>query len=289
MWMTISGAAPATAAAIASGSRTSPAPLSMPSATRASSYRDGCVGTPTEKPVTRAPSDWSHSASQAPLKPLSPVTRTRRSRQKSGSMAAGRAEPPEDISALGPFPPGSGARAPQLFEVVALAQRVHRLPEALVAVARKLTVPGERAHRLLLPDCLLALQIPADRGREHEKAAVGPRTIPARLLLELQHAVAIDLQRAEAPRRLHRGYRCRRPPLAVKCDQRRDVHVADAVAVGEAEVLLAHIGQNALQASPRHRSLARVDERNVPGLGLGAVDLHVALRQVEGDVAGVQV
>ena len=67
----------------ASESRTSPARApASPSATRAASYSDGDVGGSRPKPDTSAPSSPSQSASQLPLKPVCPVTRTRRPRQK---------------------------------------------------------------------------------------------------------------------------------------------------------------------------------------------------------------
>ena len=59
--------------------------LTMPSPTRASSNSAGLETPLTEKPVTRAPTAWSQSASQAPLNPVWPVTSTERSRQKPGS------------------------------------------------------------------------------------------------------------------------------------------------------------------------------------------------------------
>src|SRR5262249_36026943 len=54
--------------------------------TAASSYSEGLVGGPGARPVTSAPSDCSHSDSHAPLKPVWPVTRTRRRLQKSESI-----------------------------------------------------------------------------------------------------------------------------------------------------------------------------------------------------------
>src|SRR5271167_3099445 len=163
MWMTTSGAA--TAAAIASRSHTSPSMLSTPSPTRASSNSDGCVAPFTEKPVTRAPSDCSQRASQAPLKPVWPVSSTRRSRQKPGSTvplggAVAAPSAPDacsPLTALRPYPPWSLAGAPELLEMIAVAERVHRLPEPSVAVAGELPLARERPHRPLLPDGLIAV------------------------------------------------------------------------------------------------------------------------------------
>ena len=188
-----------------------------------------------------------------------------------------------------PHPPGSISGLPQLLEVVAVAQRVHRLPEPLVTVGGELTLPCERAHRLLLPHGVITIEVATDPWRKHEKTTIGPAAVPPRFLLELPHPLAIDIERPEPTWRLHRGHGRVGALVAVKRDESRHVHIRDAVAVGEAEVLVANIRQDTLQAPPGHRLLAGVHQRHPPRLGLRAMDLHVALRQVEGDVARVQV
>jgi hypothetical protein len=121
-----------------------------------------------------------------------------------------------------------------------------------------------------------------------EEPAVDPRPVAARLLLEAEHPALLHVQRAEAPRRLHGGHRRQDPLGAVALDHRTDVHVADAVAVGQAERLVADERQHALEPPPGHRRLARVDERHAPRLGGRAVDLHLPAAHVERDVRGVQ-
>ncbi len=71
-------------------------------------------------------------------------------------------------------------------------------------------------------------------------------------------------------------------------DQRRDVDVADPVAVGQAERLVADERQHAFQATAGHRVRAGLDERHPPRLGRGAVDLHLAAAHVERHVGRVQ-
>src|SRR5664279_1403678 len=100
------------------------------------------------------------------------------------------------------------------------------------------------AHRALLPDGVRAVDVAPDVGRQHEEAAVGPAAVAARLLLELAHARALDVERAEATRRLHGGDRRAGPLFAMEGHERRDVDVGEAVAVGEAEVLVAHVRQH---------------------------------------------
>src|SRR5580692_2755113 len=270
--------------------------LSIVSPTRASSYSEGSVGTSSANPVTLAPSDCNHSASHAPLKPVWPVSSTRRSRQKLASRTpagAGSAAlmgvPGDAHRVLGPRSQGRRTGTPQLLELVAVAQRVHRLPEALVTVGRELALRGERAHRLLLPHGAVAIEVAVDPGREHEEATVGPAAVAAGLLLELAHQLAFQLQRTKTAGWLHGGDGCLGAAPAVEIDQRGQVHVSEPVAVGEAELLPTDVWQHALEPPAGHRLLACVHERHVPRLRFGAVHLHGALRQIERHVARVHV
>ena len=75
----------------------------------------------------------------------------------------------------------------------------------------------------------------------------------------------------------------------MQIDRGADVDVADAVAVGQAELLVvAEKRKDALDAAADHRLLARVDERHPPGLGGGVMHLHLVGSHVEGHVRHVQ-
>jgi hypothetical protein len=65
----------------------------------------------------------------------------------------------------------------------------------------------------------------------------------------------------------------------------RDVHVGDAVAVGETEVAVVHVSEHSPEPSTGHRLVAGVDESYSPRLRRALVDLHLVPRDVEGDVA----
>src|ERR1700689_445647 len=109
-------------------------------------------------------------------------------------------------------------------------------------VGRELALAREAAQRLLLPYALVTADVALDGGREHEEAAVQPRAVPARLLLEVAHARTGDLHGPESSGGLHGGDRGERTLRAVVFDQRADVDVGETVAVGETEVLLAQGG-----------------------------------------------
>src|SRR5215213_6894851 len=94
---------------------------------------------------------------------------------------------------------------PQVFEVSLVAKRIHRVPEAVVEVDAELALGGEIIHRLFFPNRRIAFDIAADLGRQHEKTAIDPAAIAARLLLESRDARALIIDGAEAAGWLGRG------------------------------------------------------------------------------------
>src|SRR5687768_10233289 len=117
--------------------------------------------------------------------------------------------------------------------MVLVAQRVHRLPETAMSIGGEIAAARERLHRLALPERGVAIDEVDHPGREHEKTAVDPAAFAARLLLEARHAIAVDIERAEARRRLHRSDRGEDALRAVIRDELAAIDVRDAVAVRE--------------------------------------------------------
>src|SRR6188472_1574497 len=66
--------------------------------------------------------------------------------------------------------PWSVAAVPESAQEADVAQRVHRLPEPLVAVGGELTVAGEPLERIAFPDRLVAVDVVEHAGLEHEEA-----------------------------------------------------------------------------------------------------------------------
>jgi hypothetical protein len=179
--------------------------------------------------------------------------------------------------------------APQGFEVLLVAKRVHRLPEAAMLEGHQLAVAGEVAQRLLLPDRHVVLDAVQNFRREHEEAGVDRAAVAFRLFEETGDPVPLHVERAEPARRHRRGQRRLAAMGAVESDQSRDVDIADAVAIGHAEgVLVAQVIGDAQQAPAGHRSIAGVDQRHLPGFGAPLVHLHPVLAHMEGDVGHVQ-
>src|SRR5271166_5510124 len=131
------------------------------------------------------------------------------------------------------------ARVPELLQMTLVAQRVHRLPEALMVVHRQLAIVREPLERLPLPHRVVAVDVVADLRVEHEKAAVDPAAVADRLLPKAEHARAVRLERPEPARRLRRGDGGEAPLPLMQRDRRLHVDVADAVAISDAEGLFA--------------------------------------------------
>src|SRR4029079_14409426 len=175
---------------------------------------------------------------------------------------SGRAGWPSPAS---PCLPWRAAGVPQCIEVAQFAQRVHALPELFVAVGEELPLGGERLHRRVLPHHVGADVV--ERGRlDDEEAAVDPALVQRRLLLEVTYAIPVELERAEARRRPHRGQGRQTLARAVERQQLVEADVADAIAVGEHERAAADERLELAEAAARERGLAGVDQVHRPRL-----------------------
>ena len=97
---------------------------------------------------------------------------------------------------------------------------------------------------------------------------------------------AREVERAEAAGLLHRGDGGEAPLLAVEADGVGDVEVGDAVAVGQAEGLVADVVADPPQPAAGHGLEPGVGEGDAPRLGGDAVDLDGVGREVDRQVVG---
>ena len=76
----------------------------------------------------------------------------------------------------------------------------------------------------------------------------------------------------------------------MECHQLGNVHIADAVAVGHHEGLIADVGTNAFDAPAGHRVEAGVHNGDLPRLGVVVVDDHLVLAagEIKRNIAGMQ-
>ncbi len=169
-----------------------------------------------------------------------------------GSLIAGVIE-------LCPCPPGSLAGAPQLARGRcgrAACPSPARTPRG--GSTRAGPPVCQRAHRLLLPYGVIAVDVAVNPGATARKSHRSPSR-PLRAASPRTPAPAPP-STSSAP---NRPGDCTavtvalRPLLAVEGDQSGDVDVRNPVAVGEAEVLVPHVLKDPLQAAPRSSSPRR--------------------------------
>jgi len=71
-------------------------------------------------------------------------------------------------------------------------------------------------------------------------------------------------------------------------DQLRQIDIGYAVAIGEAEAVVANVLSHAPQATACQRLLSRLNERDAPGLGVTLMHVHAVLAHVERDIGHVE-
>src|SRR6266852_3120966 len=180
------------------------------------------------------------------------------------------------------------ASTPHGFELVLVAQRVHRLPEAQVVKSRQLTFTSQPFHRFTFPDGVVAFDIVDYFGRQNKKPAIDVCAVACGLLAEICHHIAGKLQRAKAPWRRHRGDRREPAFRLVESQQLLDVDVRDAITIGEEKIMIAKIFTDALDATARHRVQTRFDQDDLPVLRSSPMNIDHAGRDIYRDVAKME-
>ena len=117
----------------------------------------------------KPPSWLSQRASQLPLKPVWPVSRTRLPAQNCGSSITTSSR--------------SFATSPKLLQHLAVPQGIHRQPKPVVPVNRELTPGGQSLQRLSLPHHIVTTDEIDHRRVENKKASIDPSVITVRLFV----------------------------------------------------------------------------------------------------------
>ncbi len=203
------------------------------------------------------------------MKPVPPVTRT--------------ARPARPLTAT----PFQGAfRGPELLEEALLAQRVHRLPEAVVVVRHQLSSCGERFERKLASQ---GVSSPAIRSRTSRWRTKKPPLIQPSVACGFSvKAVTLSPSSQRPPKRAggRTAVSVASFPWA-RWYARRPLHVdvGHAVPVGHHEgLVVAEPGREPLEATARGRAEARVDEVDRPVGVRRVVRGNLAACELNGEV-----
>src|SRR5580700_5165378 len=143
------------------------------------------------------------------------------------------------------------------------------MPKAPMAVGCKLSRLGEAFKRFLLPRHVISGDELTDVGLDDHEAAIRPFPFDHRLLAKSFDVVVLEAEQPETDGRYNGGDGYATLAAGMELQQRGNIDVANAVAVGEAEPLVADIRQDAFQPAAGLGVLAGIDERDAPRLGVG--------------------
>lgn len=154
-------------------------------------------------------------------------------------------------------------------------------------VRTELSLRDHAVHRHAFEYGAILIDEIDDFGLAHEEAAVDHAAVARTLFAEALHGAAIvrQAQRAVAPRLRHGGERAHRLGRTVPRDQRGNVHVADAVAISEAEGAIEQVA-GAAQAAAGHGVEPGVQDGDLPVLGIAIEPFDRAGPEIDGKVAG---
>lgn len=166
--------------------------------------------------------------------------------------------------------------------MLAVVQRIDRLPEPRVAIGSQFTVAREADERLLLPHRIIALDVIEHLGLQHKEPAVNLRRAVVGLFADVADRVIAGRQckRTEASEWLHSGERSMAPLRMMVSDERANVNVAHAIVVRQAERFLANVLTYSLETSRRHGIEPGIHQCNAPWLHPIVVDGGGAISKV---------
>ncbi len=118
-----------------------------------------------------------------------------------------------------------------------------------MAIGYELPLFRQSPQGFSLPRTLIATDVFEDFRLQDEETAVDPAPIALRLLQELGHVVTVQIERTEAPRRLHGCQRRVALGPFVELDQLLDVDVRDAVSIRKAEPIAIDVLSNRVAAA----------------------------------------
>ena len=183
-------------------------------------------------------------------------------------------------ASLTPHLPRHVPALPEALEQPDVAQRVHRLPEAVVAERHQLADLGQPLERLALPDRIVPVDVVEHARLEDEEAAVDP----ALSICGFSVNSATRSPSKTSPPKRAGGRTAARRELAVRAvelDQLAAADVGDAVAVGEHERCRRGARLEPLDPTARLRRDAGVDEVDLPVLVAAVVDVDLPAADVD--------
>ena len=134
--------------------------------------------------------------------------------------------------------------------MIAITQRIHRVPETAMAKGAQFVVARNAFERTGLPARHIALDAIHDRSVEHEKAAVDVALIPRRLFDKAQNAIVLQIDGAVATRRNDGRQGGEFAVSLMKGDAGAHVEIGQSIAIGEPKILPVRYGRTRSNRPP---------------------------------------
>ena len=116
-----------------------------------------------------------------------------------------------------------------------LSNRVHALPEIVVAICHQLTFTSEPLEWLLFPVSAVSVDVVEYCGFEHEESSVDPALFRLGFLRELDNLITLHFQMTETSCRPHCRERCQLTVPPVELKQIPEIEIRNSITPGEHE------------------------------------------------------
>lgn len=186
--------------------------------------------------------------------------------------------------------PGRGAAFPEGFQLFFVPQGVHGFPESVMLEGDQIARGGQVFKRPAFPYGVVPVDEVENTRFQNEKTAVDPSAVALRLFLKRGNAVVfVQVERSEPAGGLHGRDGGQFDVGSVKIDEPVHGDTAQAVAIGEHERFVVHIGLDPLHPAAGHGVLPGIDQGHLPWFRAPVVDDAVAaVGEIEGDAAVVK-
>jgi hypothetical protein len=151
---------------------------------------------------------------------------------------------------------------------VLVPQGIHVLPVPLVIVNRELTLRDQASQRILLPHCLVMVDVIDDAWLADKETAVDEAAVSGGLFAESVDlgSVRREIQSPE-PTGLVHSSDGREPPLfAVEAHKRGDVDITYSITVGQTERLITNVLTDTFDAPTCHCRKTGIHKSHTPWL-----------------------
>src|ERR1700691_731471 len=151
------------------------------------------------------------------------------------------------MSSFRPHFPGSLFARPKLIQILVFAVSVHGEEKSIMAIGHELSFARQTLQRFTFEDALRASQVIEHAPVEDEEACADQSVAFGLCHEALNPTLGVGFEHSEARDRRNRRNRGKTSMLAMKVEQATDIHIAQAIAIGQQKrIVILEIASNAL-------------------------------------------